>query len=115
MFRRGEYHFVRRRFIDTESSYARIVELGPASDYYELALYKPGWSFYKQMLLEEALQSYVMLPDHEVAAGYEFGQSGDEAEAQRVEDNYRVISLCFSELGGSDPVKQFYDTQGPRP
>jgi len=115
LFRRGEYHFVRRRFMDAESSYASIVELGPASDYYELALYKLGWSFYKQMLLEEALQSYVMLLDHKVAAGYDFDQSEDEAEAQRVEDTYRVISLCFSELGGSDSVNEFFDAQGPRP
>jgi tetratricopeptide (TPR) repeat protein len=115
LFRRGEYHFVRRRFFDAESSYASIVELGPASEYYELALYKLGWSLYKQMMLEEALQSYVMLLDHKVATGYDFDQVENEAEAQRVTDTYRVISLCFSELGGAEAITTFFDVQGPRP
>ncbi len=115
LFRRGEYHFVRRRFFDAESSYASIVELGPASEYYELALYKLGWSLYKQMMLDEALRSYVMLLDHKVATGYDFDQVEDEAEAQRVTDTYRVISLCFSELGGPEAISDFFDAHGPRP
>lgn len=115
LFRRGEYHFVRRRFFDAESSYASIVALGPASDYYELALYKLGWSLYKQMMLEEALQSFVMLLDHKVATGYDFDQVDDEAQMQRVADTHRVISLCFSELGGAEVVAAFFDTQGARP
>ncbi|MCR9096610.1 MAG: tetratricopeptide repeat protein [bacterium] len=115
LFRRGEYHFVRRRFFDAESSYSSIVELGPASDYYELALYKLGWSLYKQMLLEEALHSYVMLLDHKVATDYDFDQVEDEAEAQRVADTFRVLSLCFSELGGPEVITQFFDGQGSRP
>ncbi|MEM9174568.1 MAG: tetratricopeptide repeat protein, partial [Myxococcota bacterium] len=114
LFRRGEYHFVRRRFFDAETSYAAIVDLGPASEYYELALYKLGWSLYKQMMLEEALRSYVMLLDHKVATDYDFLQTEDEAEAQRVADTHRVISLCFSELGGADAVARFFDVQGPR-
>lgn len=115
LFRRGEYHFVRRRFFDAESSYASIVELGPASEYYELALYKLGWSLYKQMLLEEALHSYVMLLDRKVSTGYDFDQVADEAEAQRIADTYRVLSLCFSELGGPETITAFFETQGPRP
>ncbi len=115
LFRRGEYHFVRRKFFDAEVSYASIVELGPASDYFELALYKLGWSLYKQMMLEEALQSFVMLLDHKVATGYDFDQVEDEAQMQRVADTNRVISLCFSELGGADVVTAFFDTQGSRP
>jgi len=42
-FRRGEYFFTRRRFRDAESAYSGIVKLGPASEFYELALYKLGW------------------------------------------------------------------------
>src|SRR5258706_267634 len=42
-FRRGEYFFTRRRFRDAESAYSGIVKLGPASEFYELALYKLGY------------------------------------------------------------------------
>lgn len=115
LFRRGEYDFVRRRFYDAERSYASIVSIGPASDYYELALYKLGWSFYKQMFLEEALDTYIELLDHKVDTDYDFAQTEDEAEAQRVADTYRVISLCFSELGGAEAINGFFADDDPRP
>src|SRR6266571_2731576 len=44
-FRRGEYFFTRRRYRDAESAYSGIVSLGAASEFYELALYKLGWTF----------------------------------------------------------------------
>jgi len=43
-FRRGEYFFTRRRYRDAESAYSGIVSLGVASEFYELALYKLGWT-----------------------------------------------------------------------
>ena len=55
-FRRGEYFFTRRKFRDAENAYSAITNLGARSSYYELALYKLGWTFYKQELYEEALQ-----------------------------------------------------------
>ena len=54
-FRRGEYFFTRRKFRDAENAYAAITNLGARSSYYELALYKLGWTFYKQELYEEAV------------------------------------------------------------
>jgi tetratricopeptide (TPR) repeat protein len=45
-FRRGEYFFTRRKFRDAENAYAAITKLGARSSYYELALYKLGWTFY---------------------------------------------------------------------
>src|SRR5438034_6717647 len=52
-FRRGEYFFTRRRFRDAESAYSGIFKLGHSSEFYELALYKLGWTFYKQDFYEE--------------------------------------------------------------
>src|SRR5258706_111033 len=63
-FRRAEYFFVRKRFVDAEKAYASVTALGARSEYYELALYKLGWSLYKQDLLEEALHEYVALLDY---------------------------------------------------
>ena len=113
-FRRAEYFFTRKKYFTAEESYAAIAERGPVSDYYELALYKLGWSFYKQMMLEEALGSYVELLDHKVATGYDFDQAGDETEEQRIADTYRVVSLCFSDLGGAQAVTNFFETKGKR-
>ncbi len=113
-FRRAEYFFTRKKYFTAEESYAAIAERGLISDYYELALYKLGWSFYKQMMLEEALDSYVELLDYKVATGYDFDQSGDETEEQRIADTYRVVSLCFSDLGGAEAITNFFETKGNR-
>jgi len=113
-FRRGEYYFTRKKFIEAEKAYAAIVPIGAQSEYFELALYKLGWTFYKQMLLPEALESYVTLLDHKVETGYDFDQAIDEADAQRIADSYRVMSLCFSDLGGAEAVASFFSDTGER-
>src|SRR6059058_5844165 len=58
-YRRGEYFFTRRRYRDAETAYSAVVNLKTASSYYELALYKLGWTFYKQDLYDEALDKYM--------------------------------------------------------
>ena len=58
-FRRAEYFFTRRKYLDAEKAYGAITAMGPGSEYYELALYKLGWTFYKQDLHEEALDEYM--------------------------------------------------------
>lgn len=113
-FRRAEYFFTRKKLVDAEEAYTAIVSRGPQSDYYELALYKLGWTLYKQMLLEDAIQSYVTLLDHKVSTGYDFDQTDDDAVHQRIADTYRVISLCFSDLGGAEQVTAFFDANGNR-
>jgi cellulose synthase operon protein C len=113
-FRRGEYFFTRRRYLDAEHAYQAVVGLGAASSYYELALYKLGWTFYKQDLYEEALDKYMALLDYKVSIGYDFDQTHAEEDERRVADTYRVISLSFSNLGGSDAVLEYYATHGHR-
>lgn len=113
-FRRAEYFFTRKKFLDAEKAYGAIVAIGPRSDYFELALYKLGWTYYKQMMLPEALQTYVALLDHKVETAYDFDQTADEAAAQRVADSHRVMSLCFSDLGGAESVASFFAGTGAR-
>jgi tetratricopeptide (TPR) repeat protein len=113
-FRRAEHFFVRKKYFEAESAYAAITAMGPASEYYELALYKLGWTFYKQELHEEALQQYVALLDYKVSIGYDFDQSHDEADQQRIADTYRVISLSFSSLGGPEAVVEYFAAHGSR-
>jgi tetratricopeptide (TPR) repeat protein len=117
-FRRAEYFFVRRKYFDAEKSYESIVNRGVQSDYYELALYKLGWTLYKLQFHEEALHHYIALLDYKVSAGYDFRElespTDDEADGRRIADTHRVISLCFSELGGPKVVEKFFDENGSR-
>jgi hypothetical protein len=69
---------VRKKFLEAEKAYGAITAMGAKSEYYELALYKLGWTFYKQDMLEEALHEYVALLDYKVSTGYDFEQKSDE-------------------------------------
>jgi cellulose synthase operon protein C len=113
-FRRAEFFFVRKRYFDAEAAYKSIVNTGAGSAYYELALYKLGWTFYKQELYEEGLQRFIALLDRKVATGYDFAQTKDDLERKRVEDTFRVISQSFSYLRGAESVMQYFDANGKR-
>src|SRR5262249_12680943 len=114
-FRRGEFFFTRRKYRDAENAYSAVTSMGTSSSYYEFALYKLGWTFYKQDLYEEALQKYTALLDYKVSTGYDFDQAHEEDEERRVADTFRVISLSFSNLGGSGAVRDYFSNHGNRP
>jgi tetratricopeptide (TPR) repeat protein len=113
-YRRGEYFYTRRKFGEAESAYEAITRQGTRSAYYELALYKLGWTLYKREFYEEALHKYIALLDYKVSIGYDFDQRHEEDDERRVADTYRVISLSFTNLGGPEAVIQYFSTFGNR-
>jgi len=113
-FRRGEYYFTRRKFREAEQAYETIAAAGPRSDFYELALYKLGWTLYKQDFYEEALHHYNALLDYKLSVGYDFDAAHEEEDERRVTDTFRVISLSFSNLGGPDVLAEYYSSYGNR-
>ena len=113
-FRRAEYFFTRKKLLDAEDAYKSLLAKGKGTGFYALALYKLGWSFYKQELYEDALIQFVGLLDHKLSIGYDFKQSHNKAEKKRIEDTYRVISLSFSNLGGASSVIDFFKKIGPK-
>ena len=102
-FRRAEYFYARKNFPEAKSAYKALVDNGAGSSYYELALYKLGWTCYKQDQYEEdasicqAARSQDrrrQRPDH----------PKDSFDEKRIEDIFRVMSLSFSNLGGADAI-----------
>jgi tetratricopeptide (TPR) repeat protein len=113
-FRRGEYFFTRRKFRDAENAYSAITNMGARSSYYELALYKLGWTFYKQELYEEAVSNYMALLDYKVSTGYNFDEKHQKEDERRVADTFRAVSLSFSNLGGPEAVQQYFSSTKSR-
>jgi tetratricopeptide (TPR) repeat protein len=113
-FRRAEYFFAHKRYLDAEDAYTAIADIGVGSSFYELALYKLGWTFYKQEIYEDAQDRFIALLDHKESVGYDFAQTEDEPERKRTEDTFRVISLSFSNLGGADSVVDYFSRYGKR-
>lgn len=79
-FRRAEYFFTRKKFLDAEDAYKSIIKIGKGTEFYELSLYKQGWTFYKQDLYEEALNNFIALLDLKVSIGYDFSQTDNKTE-----------------------------------
>lgn len=113
-FRRAEYYFTRKKYLDAEEAYQAVINFGISSAFYDLALYKQGWSYFKQDMYEEALNDFVALLDYKISIGYDFEQLDDKIELKRIEDTYRVISLSFSYLGGPESIVSYFEKNGPR-
>ena len=113
-FRRAEYFFTRKKYLDAEESYQAVINGGEGSEFYELALYKQGWSYFKQDMYEEALQDYIKMLDYKIDNGYELDNIENKIENKRIEDTYRVISLSFSYLAGAESIVEFFDKHGHR-
>jgi tetratricopeptide (TPR) repeat protein len=113
-FRRAERFFIQKKYREAESAYTAIVDGGSGSEYYEPALYKLGWTLYKQQLYPEALHRYFAFLDYKVKSGYDFDAKHTEAEQRRVEDTFQVVSLSFSNIGGPDVIGAYFASNGHR-
>lgn len=114
-FRRGEYYFTRGNYLDAEEAYSAVVDdIGVGSFFYEIAIYKLGWAFYRQGLYQEGLHRFFDLLDHKVEVGYDFYDDHDEPDRQRIADTFRVVSLSFSNQMGPDSVVEYFSRYGRR-
>ncbi|WP_346837327.1 tetratricopeptide repeat protein [Microbulbifer sp. SAOS-129_SWC] len=113
-FRLGEYYFTRKKYLDAEEAYGKVIDLGVTSSFYELALYKRGWSLFKQEMYEMALDDFMAMLDYKVSKGYDFEQQDNKVERKNVEDAFRVVSLSFSYLGGADMIVDYFSRKGAR-
>ncbi len=113
-FRLAEFYFSRKKYLDAEESYQAVAARGEDTEFYELSLYKLGWSYFKQELYEEALQAFIKMLDYKIENGFELDNIESQIDGKRVEDTYRVISLSFSYLEGPQSIVEFFNQNGPR-
>ncbi len=112
-FRRGELLFVFQEFAKAEPAYKEAIRLGKESPFYERATYKRGWSLYKQERYLDALEPFLALVDLKLANNrlgenlddYAFLSGGDK---EVLNDAFRVISLCFSHLDGTQTLSDYF-------
>ena len=108
-FRRGEAFFLNKDWTRAEDAYARVIELGPETAFYEQALYKHGWSRFKQSLHQESLDSFFAVLDRQLVEGGRVVAVEDLPKARRetVEDALRAISIGFTYLEGPDSLDAY--------
>ncbi|MDX8386713.1 MAG: tetratricopeptide repeat protein [Gallionella sp.] len=113
-FRRGEFYFSRKKFELSAKAYQAIVDLGKRSIYYEYSLYKLGWSQYKLERYKQAIHQFVALLDYRDVKGYDWRNPNAHVSEKRTKDTFRVISLSFSYIGGTDTVSNYFNKYGRR-
>ncbi len=111
-FRRGEILFVHKQYVAAEHAYGAVVRTGKGSDFYDQALYKHGWSLFKQSKYLQALDSFLKLIDEKAAGGRAAIDHFNEIEKQRFSDTLRVVSFSFSYLGGPEAIADYFKTHG---
>jgi tetratricopeptide (TPR) repeat protein len=116
-FRRGELLFGEGAYRAAGQSYQAVVDLGAAVPAYEQALYKLGWSLFKQERYTDALPvlfaflDLKLSPDGTLKAQLPRLSPADQ---EQLTDVFRVISMSFSQLGGVDAVEAFFSGHGSR-
>ena len=116
-FRRGELLFSAKDYRQATTAYAVVIKLGAASGFYTQALYKHGWSLFKQSLNEESLPSFAGVLDQQLLGGVPGGplhpvEQLSRANRELVDDTLRVMSITFSYLDGAPSVDAFLAGRG---
>jgi TolA-binding protein len=118
-FRRGELLFTLRSYEPAQQAYESIVRQGETSPFYERALYMDGWSLFKQLRYDAALNSFFGVLDRKLVgrvSGASLGElaSLNRADRELVEDTFRVVSLSLSNLHGAESIPDYFTTAGRR-
>ncbi len=111
-FRRAEMLFMRHRYTEAAQAYKDVMAIVGETPFREQALYKYGWSLFKQEQYGPALDAFFDILDRKL--GGHPGDNGaislDElarADKELVQDALRVSSLSFSYLSGADAIHEY--------
>jgi tetratricopeptide (TPR) repeat protein len=119
-FRRGEILFSAKRYAEAQQAYEAASAFGPESEFYEQALYKLGWSLFKQSENQASFDPFVRVLDLKLLDPARPGVVADPAELPRadrelVQDTFRVLSIGFSYVDGQDTLDSFVAARGETP
>jgi tetratricopeptide (TPR) repeat protein len=116
-FRRGEILFSAQRWRDSEAAYAAVISAGSSTAFFDQALYKHGWTLFKQSATEQSAQSFMVLLDRQLLEPGAPGsvvpfESLSRADRELVDDTFRAMSIQFAGLDGSKSLDQAVDAHG---
>ena len=115
-FRIGEYWFPRKKWLDAEAAYKSIADMGPASPFYELSLYKLGWSYYNQANqanqaeYQKAVDVFSRLVDaYDKLTPEQQSRLGLRGEA------IEYMAVAFTQVGGAQAASRYFQSRGGAP
>lgn len=116
-FRRGEVLFSLGLPGQAGEAYTSIVAKGPASPFYDKAVYKLGWSQYKEGRYDAAIDTFLPLLQRKLTPAA--NQAGDitltRGEEELNNDIQRGAILSLAQLGGVESLGDYFARHGAQP
>lgn len=104
-FRIGETYFARGDYIAAEDAYTEVLFAIENTLFYEKALFKRGWTRYKQEFYNEAVDDYYdAIIDHRFAPYEELSDS----EKSQFQEYFRAIGLAFTYLYSDGFIRDYF-------
>lgn len=118
-FRRGEILFNHQQFRDAELAYAAVITVNRNSQFYEQALFKYGWSIYKQDRCNDSLDAFFALLDlklnrNEMPSAIADLNFLSRADKELVNETFRVVNLCMAQQRGATTLTEYLRNKPPR-
>jgi len=104
-FRLAEDAFSSKKYVVAENLYTEIIGSKKSSFFFEKALYKRGWSRFKQEYYLEAVDDFLRVVNHNKFPEY---NKLDKAKKNLFNEYFRAIGLSFSYLGGAEPLNDYF-------
>jgi len=118
-FRRGELLFSVGLPGQAAAAYTTIVAKGPDSPFYDKALYKLGWSRFKQAQYQAAVNRFIPLLERKWPTTGSAANKDDaeptRGEKEFIDDILRGASLSLAQLKGVETLKEYFARHGARP
>jgi tetratricopeptide (TPR) repeat protein len=113
-FRRGEIFFSNGRYPEAEQAYAAVLRGGRNSEFRVNALYKHGWSLFKQARDEESSQSFLGVLDAVLSRDGQPVAPDALARGEReiAEDSMRAMSVTFAAGDGVESLQGALNRHG---
>lgn len=106
-FRQGELYFAEGDFPEAERSYRAVTALGTTAPTYAQALYKLGWSLFRQERYRDVLPPllrFLQEKAHPVVGNDSELTGSSQAEQEQTEEVYGLINSSIAQLGGVDAI-----------
>lgn len=106
-FRIGEDDFSRQDYSSSEYAYSEVIVSPDNKVFYEKALFKRGWSRFKQQYYTEAVDDFL-----ETISEHEFGsrEKLKKSELELFNEYFRSVGLSFSYMGGVDALHSYFQS-----
>ncbi|MCA9732250.1 MAG: tetratricopeptide repeat protein [Deferribacteres bacterium] len=112
-FRLGEIHFENHQYEEAAAIYSNLL-LSYDGPFFNMALYKLGWSYYNTNQYDKAISAFIFLIDDlsQAAQASKDSLKGESSDLR--EEAITYVAECFAELGGAKIAERFLENMGEK-